>query len=58
MHQYLTIADTTKLASQHSIWATQMDILASKTLELCIHKGRQIDKINATLIRVNLIINP
>ncbi len=57
MNRYLTIEDMTKLASGHRIWATQMDIVASKTLELSIQKGHQVDEMNATLRRVNLIIN-
>ncbi len=57
MNRYLTITDITKLASEHRIWATQMDIIASKTLELSIQKSHQVDEMNATLMRVNLIIN-
>ena len=57
MNRYLTITDITKLASEHRIWATQMDIIASKTLELSIQKSHQVDEMNATLKRVAIAIN-
>ncbi|MEY8204771.1 MAG: hypothetical protein RPR40_06810 [Bermanella sp.] len=57
MNKHLTITDITKLAALHRIWATEMDIVASKTRELSILKERQVDEVNATLKRVAMAIS-
>jgi len=57
MNKRLTITDITKLAALHRIWATEMDIVASKTRELSVLKEHQVDEMNATLNRVALAIN-
>ena len=52
MNKRLTIKDMTKLSGLKQIWATEMDLLASKTRQLTALKDRQLLEMNDTLDRV------
>ncbi len=52
MNKRLTIKDMTKLSGLNQVWATEMDILASKTRQLTALKHRQLLQMNDTLDRV------
>ena len=53
MNKHLTIKEITKLSAQNRVWATEMDVIVSKTQELSALKGHQLDELNAALKRVN-----
>jgi len=56
MNKHLTIKEITKLSAQNRVWATEMDVVASKTRELSMLKDQQLEELNATLRRVNSAI--
>lgn len=56
MNKRLTITDMTKLSAYQQVWATEMDILASKTRELTIIKDRQVTEMNSTLNRLAVFL--
>ena len=57
MNKRLTIKDMTRLSALNQVWATEMDILASKTRQLNALKERQLLEVNNTLDRVAIGLN-
>lgn len=56
MNRHLTIKEITELSAHSRVWATEMDLVVSKTRELSMLKDHQLEELNATLKRVNSAI--